>query len=873
MKAEGLNVRYQLSAHARAQGARSHQSRGIDGLRSRVSDDLDSLNESGLPEDSAVDVESDQVSAESGLDSDSSLDPVEQIRSGWKEIWQLPALLVAGGLLMLGVAYGVSTSPDPDLSPMIQAANRLIESEDYQQAIDVLNTKVYPWVDQPDTPTSAKVSYHLAKARSIYYGQQKLGLDDDRNHVAVIREYEEARRLGGVLEARDLAALANTHIARDETGLAIQNGREIPESKRYLRDAVYRKAVTALLDRPAPDIEPAMKLLAEQLIDPKLPVEQRVWALETQGKVRLEQGYADDTITRILRELPRLDDASKIDRSRLHLLLAEAYIAQGAVPQADEQVRFARELSASGDPHYPQILLMKALVEDEQGRTREARNLYDEISIEHANSSAFPLALLGLGETESALGEPELSLEAYDRLVEFYSTAQIESYPSRQQILESLLARADDSLSLGMPFDSIRFATLAERLYAGRDIPSRVYFALAQGHEGAASSLLGRPVHEVRSLLGLDPSSRAEVQRHLIASATNYSMHAERHVVTNLPLFADSLWRSADLFDRAGDQPEAIRAFKAYAESMPSDPRHAEAMFRLAESLRAMGDFQAAADVYEGLIESREGGSGADIGAFADASHVPLAQAYLYDEDLSNDAQAEALLVSSLDGSMGSTETELFRDALLELAGLYDRTDRPERAIERYEEFRSRYPDDPEAGSVIFRLADAHRRLGDAIEQTLGEAMPAAERNRRQPEVVRHRRLAIERYEQSIVELGTRSLSSLGIFESIALRNAYFYLGDCAYDLGEYDQAISYYDEARDRYVEDPASLVAMVQIVNAYMETGQVGRARTANERAKRFYALMPDEVWDDPNLPMDRRDWERWLDSNTELLANGQP
>lgn len=113
----------------------------------------------------------------------------------------------------------------------------------------------------------------------------------------------------------------------------------------------------------------------------------------------------------------------------------------------------------------------------------------------------------------------------------------------------------------------------------------------------------------------------------------------------------------------------------------------------------------------------------------------------------------------------------------------------------------------------------------------------------------------------------------MGIFESIALRNAHFYLGDCAFDLGEYNTAIEYYDRARDRYVEDPASLVAMVQIVNAYIETGQFGRARTANERAKRFYALMPDDVWDDPTLPMDRSDWERWLESNTQLLAQNQP
>lgn len=835
-----------------------------------MSDELDSLNESGFPEDGPVGVESDMPE---GADEEESLDPVHELRGRWRDAWQVPTMLVAGGLMMLGIAYGLSTKPEPDMTPILSTANRMILNERYQEAIDLLNTEVYPWVSKPEAPTETKAAYHLAKARSIYYGQRQLRIHDERNDVSVIREYEEAQRAGAALEPRDFAALANTHIARDQFKLAMQHARGIPESKRYLRDAVYQRAITSLLDRPNPMIEQAMELIAEFLVDPKLPMDQRIWAMETQGRVQLEQGYADIVITRMLRELPRLQDANAYDRSRLRLILAQAYVAQGAIEQADEQVRIARELAAAGDPHFPKVLLMKAMVEDERGNTADARNIYDDIVQNHATSDALPLALLGVGETEAVLGEPVLSLDAYARLVRDYDTYEIESYPSRRQVLDSLLARSGEALSLGEPFDAAEYARLGEQLYKDLQTPSDVYLALAKAHEGAAEALLGMPIDDARTLLGLDPSARAEVQRHMIIAASNYSLHAERHVVTNLPVFADSLWRSADLFDRAGDQPEAIGAFQNYAESMPSDPRHAEALFRLAEALRAMGDFAAAADVYKGLIEKKEAGGDPDVGALADASHVPLAQAYLYDEDPSNDAQAETLLSDAIDGSMGSSDTRLFRDALLELAGLYDRTDRPERAIERYEEFRSRYSDDPETPAVVFRLADAHRRLGDAIERSLQNPMPAAERNRRTLEMNQHRRDAITRYTDAIERLDKKPPTSLGIFETIALRNAHFYLGDCAFDLGEYDRAINFYDLARDRYGEDPASLVAMVQIVNAYIQTGQIGRARTANERAKRFYAMMPDSVWDDPTLPMDRADWEDWLASSTELLATANP
>ena len=822
------------------------------------------------PSDEPVVVESDLPQAEPFVMPD---DPVAALRQGWRDVWQIPALLVGAGMLLLGVAYSITTSADPDMSPLITQANHLIENEDYEQAIELLNTEVYPWVSKPETPKAEKMLYHLAKARSIYRGQLKLQLDDERNHIAVIREYLEAERSGAVLTPSDLAALAYTYLKRDQVDLALQRAREIPESKRYLRDAVYRKAVRTMLDRPVPMTDQAMDLLADLLIDPNLPVEDRVWALETQGNVRLSQGFADETITRILRAMPRLERAGVEDRSRLHLILAKAYNSTGAIKQASEQVEHAKDLSAEGDPQFPEILLMEAIIEDSKGNTETANGYYNTIVENHSNSSAYPLALLGVGETEAALNEPELSFEAYTKLVNLYDSLGIESYPSRQQILDSLLARSSDSLSTGNPEDAIQYANLADQLYHDQETPSEIMLALAKSHQAAAEQLLGKPIEEVRSLIGLDPSTRAEVQRHLISAASNYSMHADRHVVTNLPVFADSLWRSADLFDRSGDQPEAIQAFKTYADSMPSDPRHAEALFRLAESLRALGDFQAAADVYKGLIDAREGNSGADIGPFADASHVPLAQAYLYDEDPANDAEAEKLLVAALDGSMGSSETQIFRDALLELAGLYDRTDRPERAIERYDEFVARYPDDPEVGTVLFKLADAHRRLSDIIEDSLTEAMPAAEHNRRLAKISKHRHEAINQYEKTIETLGTRPSSQLGLFESIALRNSYFYLGDCAFDLGMYDESIQYYDQARDHYVSDPASLVAMVQIVNAYVATGQLGRARTANDRARRFYESLPEQVWDDPSLPMDRKDWERWLNSSATLLASKSP
>ena len=112
--------------------------------------------------------------------------------------------------------------------------------------------------------------------------------------------------------------------------------------------------------------------------------------------------------------------------------------------------------------------------------------------------------------------------------------------------------------------------------------------------------------------------------------------------------------------------------------------------------------------------------------------------------------------------------------------------------------------------------------------------------------------------------------------QDLRLRNACLALGDCAMESRDFDNAIRFYDSARERFPRDPAILVAMVQIVRALLEQGRIAEAATANERARRMYESLPDSVWDDPMLPMTRQQWEAWLAAQSSLAAaaaDGQP
>lgn len=798
-------------------------------------------------------------------------DPIERVRSGWREFWQVPALLAAAGVLMLGVAFAVATAPDPEFGPVLSRAEQLIERERYEDAIDLLNERVHPWTEQGVLTVPDRQRYHLAKARAIYWGQRKLEIDDDRNHVSVIREYLEAERQGHELAPRDLGALADTYLSRGELDAALRRLAAVPPGAESVRDPVVRRAVGLLLRPPSPDRGRALEVLAGVLADPTVSVDQRVWAVEAQARVRLDQGYVDETVTRLLREIPRLEQAGPSGRARLHLLLSRAYAQVGADRAAMEQTEIAESLSTPGDPHYPMVLLERGRLEQRAGDAASARDTYARIASNYANSEAYPWAMIGLGETEALLGSPELSLEAYTKLVDEYDTLGIEGEPTRERVTDSLLDRAGEALVVNEPRLALRYTAQGERIMGGRSLPAPLLETVAIAHRRSAEELASGSTSRANPLAGLDPSTRAEVQRHLIAAAVNRRLHAERFVLTDLRRYADSLWEAADLFDRAGDQREAVQAFKAYAEALPGDARAAEARFRMAEALRAMGEYQAAAEAYQGLIESRSGVGGVDIGVWADASYVPLAQTYLYDENPDNAAEAERLLTRVLDGTMTGTSTTMFRDALVELAFLYDRTGRSARAIERLEEVLRRYPDDPDAGLIRYRLGEAHRRLGAEIAASLEESLPPTVRADRQTQLQSHRERAIGHYEAAIGLLGAKREADRSRIEDVSLRNAHFYIGDLLSDLGRHDDAIRAYDLARDRYDEDPATLVALIQIVNIHMARGDLRRARTANERARRFYLALPDSTWDDPTLPMNRRDWQAWLDASSRLLAAG--
>jgi len=801
------------------------------------------------------------------------LDPVEQVRSRWRELWQVPAAAGAIALLVGGLGYAFATKPDPNFIPTFEAAASLLDQEQYKEAIALLNARILPYVGRPELSQKQEALFHQMIARAVYGGQRALEISHEQNYRNALTEMRLAETGGARLSALDQFIIADCYLALGEIDAAMARVEQIPLERTDLRVRVAKEVIARHMRAQPPRYEQAEQLLADMIATPGLPLEDQAWAIGQRARLEIEQGFHDAAITRLLRAMPRLTSAEASARGALHMLLAEAYLAGFATDEAALQLEIASKLVPGGSVEQGELQLLQARVAEQRQDYEQARDVYLSVLERFQPDSIRVRAQIGRALMDATLGDHESAQQEFGDLVAQVRAREPEAMRAREQILDHLLSLFRDQFSQDDVDISYRYAELAGQLYSFEEAPASVLEAQAIAHRALADRI-AELAPKIEGPLGpeLDASTEREVQRHLIQAAMFYRLHAKEFIVSDLATYADSLWESAVLFDRAGDQEEAARVFRQFAEDLETDARQPEARFRLAQALQALGRYEEAAEVFKSLIDDRDRGvNHSGLGRFADLSHVPLAQVYLLDGDPSNDDQAEALLERAVGGELGSPDAVTFLPALEALAELRFRQGDYARAIEGYEQVIARMDSGRTPPLLEYRLAEAYRLNARAIRDRLSGSLTDAERRTLEATREEHIRTAMSLYESARLGFEAMQPQKRSPLDTLCLRNSYFYLGDCAFDLGDDEAAVRHYQTARERYPKDPASLVALVQIVNAYVRQGNLAAARAANERARYFYESLPPEVWDDPNLPMTRRDWERSLESSSVLYADG--
>jgi tetratricopeptide (TPR) repeat protein len=883
--------------------------------------------------------------------------PTHRPAPSWRHLWQLP-LAATGIAIAIGAAvYAARNTPREDRGDGLVEAASQIDSGEYEAALGTLNTKVLPWLSKAALTKDQQRRFHLLRARAIFMGQRELGINREENHRNILAEYKEAESRAANLTSQDKVFICHTLTSLGEFDKALEEMLRLPEEQAQERLAIHKRLIDAALSGGPARAEAALDLITTFTQEPRLSDEERLWGLGRQAKMLMAAGRPEEAVTRILRAMPRLENATSPAVGEVVATLGEAYLALDQVQRAGTQLERAAEMLGVSHELSPKVARMLAQIDHAIGgeSLNRARERYLSVLENWPSSPEVPGTLLGLAEVESAMANTQSiammdeSLQHYDQLVTILTGGKVDLRPAVdesseagqatptgresskhesgpatqagwsdhmprggsegeaprgadpafvQTTLRSLMARFNEQFDKKDYRSALQFAVLGERLVGVEQAPGDLLLGLARSHRELAADLLvnaGGGTNAL-TLAQVEPATQREARLHLTRGAEYFRLHAGKSVQTDAQAYGDSLWAAADMFDRAGDLSGSAAAFRQFAADFPSDSRRPMAKFRLAEAYRASGDLEAAANAYRELIAART--SSREGSPVADASHVPLARTLLADLNPANDGEAEQQLLRVVRGEVGGTATPMFREALRTLGEHYYDTGQFERAIERLGEYVERTridqverasgvpqangsgavarageaaathsQDDGETLGIYFKLADAHRQSAMRIGDGFGVAMPDSQRR----ELERARRDRLERAMTLFdsVEKAYDRLPERRGLDDLRLRNATFFKADCAFDLGDYDTAIRFYDAAKERYPRDAASLVAMVQIVGALIEQGKMQEAAVANVRAKKFYESLPDAAWEDPTLPMSRRQWEQWLEAQTRLAG----
>ena len=815
----------------------------------------------------------------------------------WSQLWQLPVLLAGLGLFAAGLYLSAQSGEEPDFVGALDQVRQYVMAGDIDAAKERLQV-VGKHIEEAPPATRGRYWQYWADAnylglqRELTNADEASGIDEPYRRIA--EDYQRAQRLGHELDTAALRRLARVYatLGRGSEALALVD--ELPADQPRQRYLILRDLIERRLRHAGPSdagLAPLIMRFEEELGRERLASARReheIWITAVKARRLLAADDVAEALqllhARILKFTARGRDG---DLAPLYRLLAKAYESQDTLDPSDlrkseEYYRQADARLDRGDPLRAEVLVglgRLTLAGEEPQALQQAHDMFTQAARLYPSEPAAVDAWIGKGDAEMRLGQHAEALASFARAAE--RLAQVPGDDPRKDRLERIIRSHVATANEKQRYErALSLLNLLPPVY-DEDPPPPMLLELGRTHRRIAERKLERAqnVAMYRDGAGeregaLTPQAAENLNQeaaiHFDRAAEYYLRHADAVTLTSGDAYGRSLWQAARAFDKSQNWTQAINTYARFVKTHETDPRLLEARSQLGRSLLAAGQPEAALEQFDMLVHHHP-----QAPETIDAL-VPRALALLAAGR--QDKALRQLLSIVEEHDAIRPDSPSYRQALIELGKLYARMGREdpkffEPAIERLTEAVERYGDRPEAAQIRFQLAEAYRLSVRHLREKRTEL--TSQREQLENRALQRRRLeqAQMYYDQVITELNARRPETLSRIERLAMRNSYFYQADCAFDRGQYELAIDLYSRAAERWNNDPSALIARVQIVNAYSELGRIQDARAANRIALNQLERMPEEVFEDANLPMSKRHWEDWLRwTNEHNLANAQ-
>lgn len=788
----------------------------------------------------------------------------------FSQLWQVPLLIVALGAFGYSVYRFADPGPGPTLEDKLKLARDYLKYERPEAAIATLNEILKD--DLPPADKEAESRFMLAE--SLEVGQRLRRVSLPENHEAIVEQTRLARLAGGTPTGADLRRLGESLEALAKPKDAIAAYREAWGVDANLAPALGRRVIELQLS--AAERDEAEAGLNEYL-SLKLADDERAWALGESAELLIRRGQHVEARAR-LGEVLKL---SVDDQTRGLTAFRDGWCALelGEDAEAERQLRLARQLLKVRSPVDADAALLLGRIFEKQGKPDEAMSFYGDVILSHPDSRALIPARAGRGVSRILKADDEAGLSDLTWVAQQLQRADHRSRHGK--VVLASYERAEAELTRRANYQGALEVLGLEKALLD-DPPAAFWGRVASVYEKRADQV-DQAAKRAESADERQQLQAAARQLRVKAGDASFS-YALSLTLLDDKRYGQALWRSMELYDRAGAVQSVVAALELFTLERPSDPEAPEATLRLGKAYMAAGQFDKAISAFQ-RNQFRYPSSWAAI-----QSAVPLSQA-LIAKGSAGFPRAERVLLDVVENNRALTpQAAEFRDALFELAQLYYRQGRYEESIARFDEAAKRYPEDERMGQVLFLMADGYRKsallLGRQATDGVGAAagrgavlagdrtatstpasgrapaalsMSAAELS--EADSARRQRLSQAKQLFDRVVTYHRDRPPLREIDRSQQRLAHFYRADCSFDLGLYEEAIKLYDQAAFRYQDDASALAAYVQIVNANVALGRQAEARSANERAKWLLKRMPPQAFSDGSFALSRAYWEQWL------------
>lgn len=760
-------------------------------------------------------------------------------------LWQFPLLLVAIGLFGYAAYLFIDPKPGLTIRQRINLSQDLLKHDRPEAAIEELNNIL----NGPKLAVEDEARVHLLLAEALDDGQKL-------NHIQTKYNYEQ------MIDQTRIALAEGARAGGDayrRLGQAYEFlGNPVDALENYRRSMALDETRSLYLQRKVIDLQltqadtgPAEASLDDYLKDSRLSNTERGWAMEQKAELQANRGAVAEARALLGQVLHLTPDV--VAQGEAHYHLGAIAYKSGESAEAERLLRVARDQLRTSHPLDAEAALLLGKIRQQASSPREAISFYQSVLESHPESHAAPLALLGRGECRIALGEDAGGLsdlrDLTNRIVAkpAADACRTDAITGLREAAAALSAKADYKGALEL---------LADEQQLTPEPPSEFYARLAGVYEKRGDQLVESKEPAPSEADAIRRTQEISDLRTRAGDA--YTAYSHVLTLADDRGHAEAMWKGVDLYDLAGNTPRAISALELFIAERPDDGQTPEALLRLGRTYQAAGQFDKAIEAFQ-HNQFRYPQSLA-----ASQSGVPLAQAFIA-KGSDQYPKAEKVLLGVIDSPLIRPDAKEFRQALFELSQLFYRTGRYEEAVTRLEEMAERYPNDEHMGQLLFLMADSYRKSASLLVKMAsnnpadGAATAAA--NLAEAAAAKKDRLSKAKGLFDRVLEVYRLTPPQADLDKLYLKLGTFYRADCLFDLGNYEEAIKLYDAATLRYQDDPSSLAAYVQIVNAYCALGKIDEARTANERAKWLLRRMPSEAFTDGSFSMPKEYWEQWL------------